>query len=632
MERAGHVYSRISNPTCAVLEERIAALEGGVGAIATASGQAALHLAIVSLMGAGSHIVASRALYGGSHNCSPTRCRASASRRPSSTPAISTPGAPPSVRRRGSCSAKRWAIPASTCSTFRASRRLRTSTACRSWPMRRSLHLTSSKPFAHGADLVFHSATKFLSGHGVVIGGLLVDSGQFDWDGRGARKFPTLTEPYAGFHDMVFAEESTTAGFLLRARREGIRDFGACMSPFTAFQILQGMETLPLRMARHVDNARRIVGFLAAHPSVEAVGYPELPGHPDHALAATLLPRGCGAVFSFNIKGTRAQGRRFIETLKLFSHLANVGDAKSLVIHPASTTHFRMAAEDLAKAGITEGTIRLSVGLEHPDDLIEDLLARLARRRPKRDAALGRRRRRLRVHRLEALVRTQPSVVFVHGAGNEHSGLGPAISLFRASREERPRHRSSSAHGKSGGAALPSVEALADWIHALLDAAETRPRAACRPLARIAGEPGMRRAASRARGEARVDRPPRRRCPFPKCCSMPRCGTITSPASSSPAGRTARARSSEATRCPGCGSPANALRLLERAKPGVLHADLAACDRYGARTGQRGQGALPDARHPRRARRHGAAFEPRRASLPRCRTRRSSPFRSAGTR
>jgi O-acetylhomoserine (thiol)-lyase len=234
------------------------------------------------------------------------------------------------------------------------------------------------QPFTHGADLVYHSATKFLSGHGVVIGGLIVDSGQFDWDGNGrsaaARgKFPTLTEPYAGFHDMVFTEESTTGAFLLRARREGIRDFGACMAPFVAFQILQGIETLPLRMARHVDNTRRIVAFLGGQPLVGAIGYPELPDHPDHALALQLLPKGCGAVFSFNLNGTRAQGRKFIETLKIFSHLANVGDAKSLVIHPASTTHFRMSAEDLAQAGITEGTIRLSVGLEHPDDLIEDL-------------------------------------------------------------------------------------------------------------------------------------------------------------------------------------------------------------------------------------------------------------------
>jgi O-acetylhomoserine (thiol)-lyase len=172
---------------------------------------------------------------------------------------------------------------------------------------------------------------------------------------------------------MVFAEESTTAAFLLRARREGIRDFGACMAPMTAFQILQGIETLPLRMQRHVDNTRQIAAFLAAHPLVESVAYPELPGHPDHALAQRLLPRGCGAVFSFSIRGTREQGRQFIESLRLFSHLANVGDAKSLVIHPASTTHFRMTAAQLKASGITEGTIRLSVGLEHPDDLIEDL-------------------------------------------------------------------------------------------------------------------------------------------------------------------------------------------------------------------------------------------------------------------
>jgi O-acetylhomoserine (thiol)-lyase len=186
-------------------------------------------------------------------------------------------------------------------------------------------------------------------------------------------KFPTLTTPYAGFHDMVFAEESSTAAFLLRARREGVRDFGACMAPMTAFQILQGIETLPVRMARHVDNTRAIVAFLREHPLVGAIGYPELPDHPDHALAQRLLPRGCGAVFSFELRGTRDQGRRFIETLRIFSHLANVGDAKSLVIHPASTTHFRMSADDLERAGISEGTIRLSIGLEDSSDLIEDL-------------------------------------------------------------------------------------------------------------------------------------------------------------------------------------------------------------------------------------------------------------------
>jgi O-acetylhomoserine (thiol)-lyase len=374
MERAGHVYSRISNPTCAVLEERVAALEGGVGAIATASGQAALHVAIATLMGAGAHIVASRSLYGGSHNLldytlprfgitttfvDPRDLDAwRAAIRPETRllfgETLGNPGLDVLDIPRVAALAHDRGLPLLVDSTFTTP-----------WLIR---------PFEHGADLVFHSATKFLSGHGVVIGGVLVDSGRFDWEGAKARdKFPTLTAPYAGFHDMVFTEESAPAAFLLRARREGIRDFGACMAPFTAFQILQGIETLPVRMEKHVANTRRVVAFLREHPLVGAVGYPELPGHPDHALAQKLLPRGCGAVFSFDLEGAREQGRRFIEALRLFSHLANVGDAKSLVIHPASTTHFRMGSADLAKAGITEGTIRLSIGLEDPDDLIEDL-------------------------------------------------------------------------------------------------------------------------------------------------------------------------------------------------------------------------------------------------------------------
>jgi O-acetylhomoserine (thiol)-lyase len=227
------------------------------------------------------------------------------------------------------------------------------------------------RPFEHGADFVYHSATKFLGGHGTTIGGVLVDGGTFDFEASG--RFPELTEPYAGFHDMVFSEESTVAPFLLRARREGLRDFGACLHPQAAWQLLQGIETLPLRMERHVANTRRIVEFLAAHEAVESVGWPELPSHPDYALAKRLLPRGAGAVFSFNLRGGRAAGKRFIESLTLFSHLANVGDARSLVIHPASTTHFRMDAAALAAAGIAEGTIRLSIGLEDPADLIDDL-------------------------------------------------------------------------------------------------------------------------------------------------------------------------------------------------------------------------------------------------------------------
>jgi O-acetylhomoserine (thiol)-lyase len=227
------------------------------------------------------------------------------------------------------------------------------------------------RPVEYGADLVFHSATKFLCGHGTAIGGVLIDSGQFDWVASG--RFPELTEPYDGFHGMVFAEESTVAPFLLRARREGLRDFGACLSPMNAFQIVQGIETLGLRMDRHVSNARRVVEFLASQDQVARIGWPELASHPDHALAKQLLPRGCGAVFSFDLKGDRAAGRRFVESLELFSHLANVGDAKSLIIHPASTTHFRMDSASLAAAGIGEATMRISVGLEDVDDLIDDL-------------------------------------------------------------------------------------------------------------------------------------------------------------------------------------------------------------------------------------------------------------------
>lgn len=376
MERAGHVYSRISNPTVSVLEERIAALEGGVGAIATASGQAAMHLAVATLMGAGSHIVASGALYGGSHNLLdytlrrfgiettfvPTRDVDAwrAAIRPNTRllfgETLGNPGLDVLDIPRIAALAHEHGLPLLVDSTFTSPYLL--------------------KPFEHGADLVFHSATKFLCGHGTAVGGVLVDSGNFDWEASG--KFPTLTEPYDGFHGMDFAEESTVAAFLLRARREGLRDFGACMSPMNAFQILQGVETLPLRMQRHVENARKLVDFLAAHEAVESVAYPGLESHPDHALTQKLLPKGCGSVFSFSVKGGRPAGKKFIETLKLFSHLANVGDAKSLVIHPASTTHFRMSDEALLAAGIGAGTIRLSVGLEDADDLMEDLSQGLA--------------------------------------------------------------------------------------------------------------------------------------------------------------------------------------------------------------------------------------------------------------
>src|SRR6476469_1675532 len=301
METPGHVYSRLSNPTVSVLEERVAALEGGVGAIATASGQAALHLAIVTLMGRGGHIVASASLYGGSHNLLhytlprfgiettfvPARDLDAWARaiRPETRLLFGESVGNPSVDVLDvpavSKLAQQHKIPLLVDATV-------TTPAL-------------GRPFEQGAHLVVHSATKFLSGHGVVIGGVLVDGGRMDWVGSG--KFPTLTEPYDGFHGMNFAEESTTSAFLLRARREGLRDFGACMPPMPAFQILQGLETLPLRMARHIETTHVVVDYLASHAAVKRVHHPHLHSHPDHELCKKLLPKGAGAVFSFEIKG-----------------------------------------------------------------------------------------------------------------------------------------------------------------------------------------------------------------------------------------------------------------------------------------------------------------------------------------
>jgi O-acetylhomoserine (thiol)-lyase len=371
MERAGHVYSRISNPTVAVLEERVAALEGGVGAIATASGQAALHLAVATLLNAGEHIVASGSLYGGSHNLLGYTLKRfgiettfinprnlddwRGAIRPNTRllfgETLGNPGLDVLDIPAVSAIAHEAKLPLMVDATFTTPYLM--------------------KHFELGADLLYHSATKFLGGHGVAIGGVLVDSGGFDWEASG--KFGTLTAPYEGFHNMDFEEESGTRAFLLRARREGLRDFGACMAPMTAFQLLQGIETLHVRMPRHVENTRTVVEFLARHAAVEKVVYPELVSHPDYELCRKLLPKGAGAVFSFEIKGGRPAGKKFIESLRVFSHLANVGDAKSLVIHPATTTHYRMSDADLVKSGITAGTVRLSIGLEESADLIEDL-------------------------------------------------------------------------------------------------------------------------------------------------------------------------------------------------------------------------------------------------------------------
>lgn len=371
LERAGHVYSRISNPTVAAFEERVAALEFGVGAVATASGQAALHLAISTLCSAGDHVVASRALYGGSHNLLDYTLRRFGIETTFVDPrdlnqwrdairphtrvffaeTLGNPGLAVLNVPELAQLAHAHGLPLMLDSTFTTP-----------WLM---------QPAELGADLIVHSATKFIGGHGVAVGGVLVDSGRFDWEA--SERHPTLTQPYSGFHGMVFAEESSVGAFLLRARREGLRDFGACMSAHTAFLLIQGLETLSLRMQRHVENTHRVVDFLLTHPMVAAVHHPRNPSHPDYTLAQTLLPRGAGAVFSFDLAGSREQGKKFVESLRWFSHLANVGDARSLVIHPASTTHFRVPSAELEAAGITEGTIRLSIGLEDADDLIEDL-------------------------------------------------------------------------------------------------------------------------------------------------------------------------------------------------------------------------------------------------------------------
>ncbi|MGE3294788.1 MAG: O-acetylhomoserine aminocarboxypropyltransferase [Geminicoccaceae bacterium] len=371
LERAGHLYSRISNPTVAVLEERVAALEGAVAAVATASGMAAMHLAIATLMGAGGHIVAARNLYGGTINllrltlprfgietsfvdprdldafaaaiCPETRLVLAE--------VIGNPGLEvldlPTVAEI----AHGHGLPLLVDATFL------TPHLCR--------------PLEHGADLVVHSLTKWLGGHGVAIGGILVDRGRFDWAASG--RFATMTEPYPGYAGLSYTDSFGPQAFAARARTEGLRDFGACLSPQNAFYLLLGIETLPLRMDRHMANTAAVLDFLGRHPAVDWVVHPSLPSHPDHALAERLLPRGAGSIVSFGVKGGRAAGACFIESCRLASHLANVGDAKTLVIHPASTTHAQLGPEQLAAVGLRDDMVRLSVGLEDPADIMADL-------------------------------------------------------------------------------------------------------------------------------------------------------------------------------------------------------------------------------------------------------------------
>ena len=370
LNRFGNIYTRIMNPTNAVFEERVASLEGGVGALATASGLAAQAMAITTLLEAGDEIVASTHLYGGSHNqMSVTLAKFGITTtfvppddmdgwRAAITPrtrllygeTIGNPGLDVLDIRAVADVADAAGLPLMVDNTFA------TPYLCR--------------PFEHGAHLVTHSATKWIGGHGTSIGGVLVDSGRFDWS---AGMFPGLVEPSAGYRGMRFVETFGNFAFIMKARVETMRDLGPAMSPFNAFLLLQGLETLSLRMDRHVQNAVAVAGFLRDHAAVEWVNYPGLPQSPTRALAERYLPKGAGSMVTFGIRGGRAAGERFIEACELCSHLANVGDAKTLVIHPASTTHRRLDEQALAASGVTEDMIRISVGIESVDDILWDL-------------------------------------------------------------------------------------------------------------------------------------------------------------------------------------------------------------------------------------------------------------------
>ncbi len=502
LERAGHVYSRISNPTNAVLEQRVAALEGGIGAIATASGQAALHLSIATLMGAGSHIVASTALYGGSQNLLHYTMRRF--------------GIETTFVKPGDLDGWRAAIRPETKLLFGETvgnpgldvldiPAVSEIAHAAGVPLLVDSTLTSPyliKPFDWGADLVYHSATKFLSGHGTVIGGVVVDGGSFDWERSG--KFAELTQAYDGFHNMVFSEESTVGAFLLRARREGLRDFGASMSPHTAWLILQGIETLPLRMERHIDNTQKVVEFLAAHPFVARVGHPLLESHPSHALANKLLrhgAKGAGAVFSFDLKGNREQGKKFIEALKLFSHLAERGRLPQPGDPPRehhALPHDRRGA----------GRRRHLAG-HHPP---VDRAGRPGRpdRRPQARAEGGRkggcvmeldrqRPQHLLLHRRQAAsTAAKPTVVFIHGVLNDHS-VWILQSRWFANHGWNVLAVDLPGHCRSAGPPPASVEDAAAFVGRAARCRGCREGRAGRPQLGLADRAGDRRAARRTR-------------------------------------------------------------------------------------------------------------------------------------
>jgi O-acetylhomoserine (thiol)-lyase len=375
LQRFGNIYTRIMNPTNAAFEERMAALEGGIGALAVASGHSAQFVTFMTLLQPGDEIVASKYLYGGSH----TQLDITLRKWGVNTTFVD-PDDPENFRR--AITPRTRAIYGETIGNPKIA--ILDIEAVAKIAHEHGLPLVIDSTFAtpylcrpieHGADIVVHSATKFIGGHGTSIGGVIVDSGKFNW---GNGKFPAMTEPSKAYHDIRFWETFGDFAWIMKARVETLRDVGPSASPFNSFMFLQGLETLGVRMRQHVANARTVAEFLAAHPAVEWVNYPSLASSPYHALAQRYTPEGSGAVFTFGIKGGVHAGREFIANLQLFSHVANVGDAKSLVIHPASTTHAQLSEEEQISAGIAPNMIRLSIGLEDAGDLIWDLEQSLA--------------------------------------------------------------------------------------------------------------------------------------------------------------------------------------------------------------------------------------------------------------
>ncbi len=370
LQRFGNIYTRIMNPTTAAFEERVAALEGGVGALAVASGQAAQFIALATLLGPGDQIVSSSALYGGTYTQFDITLR-----KWGVDVVFVDPSDPENFRK--AITPKTRALYGETIGNPRID--VLDIAAVGAIAREAGVPLIVDNTFAtpylcrpleHGADLVVHSATKFIGGHGTSIGGIIVESGRFPWDNG---KYPGMTEPSPGYHGIRFFETFGEYGYLMKARVENLRDLGPALSPFNAFLFLQGLETLHVRMARHCRNAEQVARFLADHPAVGWVSYPGLPDSPYHALAQRYLPDGAGAVFTFGVKGGRETGARFIEELRLISHLANIGDAKTLIIHPASTTHQQMTDEQQIAAGVSPDLVRISIGLEDVDDIRWDL-------------------------------------------------------------------------------------------------------------------------------------------------------------------------------------------------------------------------------------------------------------------